>query len=330
MSRLIFFLFIIYTTFALNANWIPDILGDSYEMKYIIHPDDYSGPIRSTIIRKTATQKTNRGVLYIHGYNDYFFQQEMGNYFVDSGYHFYAVDLRKYGRSLTQNQSKFQVRDIREYFTDIDSAISVMNQDGITQIVLMGHSTGGLTSSLYMAERANPQVKALILNSPFLDWNLGYIEIFVPLLSGIGTIFPNISISQSTNDAYAKSLLRRYNGQWEYNTSWKLIQSPNVTTGWIRAITQAQQKLQNGADIAVPILLMRSAQSHTATIWDPYCNKTDIVLDVNDIKKYGHRLGNDVSEMTVYGGIHDLMLSNDKIRPQIYNHIFRWLDRIVF
>lgn len=327
MLRLISFLFIVFTTLTINATWQPDILGDGYEMKYIVHPDDYSGPIRSTIIRKTALNKTNRGVLYIHGYNDYFFQQEMGNCFVDSGYHFYAIDLRKYGRSLTKNQQKFQVKDIREYFADIDSAISVMTQEGITQIILMGHSTGGLTTSLYMAEHANPHIKALILNSPFLDWNLGNLEMFIPLLSGIGSIFSNISISQDPSDAYAKSLLSRYNGQWEYNTSWKLIQSPNVTTGWIRAINQAQTKLQNGVEIAVPILLMHSAQSYIATQWEPRCNKTDIVLDVNDIKKYGHRLGNNISEMTVYGGVHDLMLSNDKIRSQIYRHIFKWLDQ---
>ena len=32
------------------------------------------------------------------GFNDYFFQAEMGRQFADSGYNFYAVDLRRYGR----------------------------------------------------------------------------------------------------------------------------------------------------------------------------------------------------------------------------------------
>ena len=330
MARFFLIVFMLLIAIALKAEWQDDILGNGYKKMYIYHPRDYSGSIRSTIIRKMSHCQNRRGILYIHGYNDYFFQNEMGNRFVDSCFHFYAVDLRKYGRSLINGQSKFQVRDIREYFADIDSAISVMKQDGITQIVLMGHSTGGLTASLYMAEHAHPLIVALILNSPFLDWNLGPLESFIPIISGIVGIFPNISIAQGGSDAYAKSLLDKFSGEWTYNTNWKMIQSPNVDTGWIRAIDQAQMKLHNGVNIAVPILLMRSAKSHNTNEWDSICNQADIVLDVNDIKKYGHRLGHNITEMTVYGGVHDLFLSDKMIRDDIYDEIFEWLDQKVF
>lgn len=325
--KFIFIFIFIASTLCANAKWVPDILGNGYEMQYVKHPDDYSGAVRSTIIRKSSPCAKNRGVLYIHGYNDYFFQQEMGDRFVDSCYHFYAIDLRKYGRSIIEGQNKFQVRDLREYFADIDSAINIMSHEGIKHIILMGHSTGGLTASLYMAEHANPNIMALILNSPFLDWNLGALEPFIPYVSGIGAILPGISISQGESSAYAQSLLSDYHGEWNYNTEWKLMQSPDVETGWLRAIDQAQMKLHNGVSIAVPVLLMHSATTHNTSQWDSTCNHSDIVLDVNDIKKYGHRLGHNITEMTVYGGVHDLMLSEQSTRNEIYEKLFKWLNQ---
>lgn len=325
MSKL---LIVIMTIIPLStwAKWSPDILGNGYEMMYIYHPVDYSGNVRSTIIRKTTTNKQNRGVLYIHGYNDYFFQVELGDKFVEKEYQFYAVDLRKYGRSLMDGQTPFQVRDIREYFEDIDSAINVMKQNGINHIILMGHSTGGLIASLYMAEHANSSVMALILNSPFLDWNLGILEPFIPFVSGFGAHFSNVSISQNESDAYAQCLLADFHGEWTYNTEWKMTQSPDVDCGWIRAIDQAQMKLHNGVNIAVPILLMHSDKTHNAVKWDRLCMGADIVLDVDDIRNYGMRLGYNITEMTVYGGMHDLMLSNNIVREELYNDMFNWIN----
>lgn len=325
MCRLLLCLFVLAPMYTW-AQWIPDILGNGYEMMYVIHPNDYSGSVRSTIIRKSSDPKRNRGVLYIHGYNDYFFQIEMGDRFVEEGYHFYAVDLRKYGRSIMNGQTPFQVRNIREYYADIDSAICEMKRVGIEHIILMGHSTGGLITSLYMAERANFSIMALILNSPFLDWNLGSLEYFIPFVSGIGANLPNISISQGDSKAYAQSLLTGYHGEWSYNIEWKKPQSPNVDCGWIRAIDQAQMKLHNGVNIAVPILLMHSDKTHNVAQWDSLCNETDIVLDINDIKMYGSRLGHNITEMTISGGLHDVMLSDKTIRKEIYRELFNWIE----
>ena len=67
----------------------------------------------------------------------------------------------------------FEVRDMSEYYADIDSALKVMASDGIDSVVLIGHSTGGLTASAYVNDRKPARVKKLILNSPFLDWNNG-------------------------------------------------------------------------------------------------------------------------------------------------------------
>ena len=143
----------------------PDVLGNGFEQHTFVMPDDYHGPVVSTLVRKLAPDTTHRAILYVHGYNDYFFQEEMAQKFIDWGYNFYAIDLRKYGRSLLPHQWEYEVRDMSEYYADIDSAISVIRSEGNSRIVLMGHSTGGLTTSLYCdARRDNLPVDALILN----------------------------------------------------------------------------------------------------------------------------------------------------------------------
>lgn len=154
------------------ADWLPDSLGRGFEKSYVAQPDDYAGSVRCTVVRydaRGAAEKSRKGVLYIHGFNDYFFQKEMAQQFDSHGYRFYAVDLRRYGRSLMPGQKPFLVRKISEYFADIDSAISIMTDAGIDSIVIMGHSTGGLVASCYMEHNPPTAVHALILNSPFLE-----------------------------------------------------------------------------------------------------------------------------------------------------------------
>lgn len=330
MNKLvILFLFsILLSAQSISSKWENDIL-DGYEMRHVQHPNDYSGKVQSTIIRKKTANKAKTGILYIHGYNDYFFQKEMGDKFSECGYGFYAVDLRKYGRSIIAGQHKFQARDIHEYYADIDSAITTMKHDGIKSVIIMGHSTGGLIASLYMSERPDKNIKALILNSPFLDWNLGKLECVIPLVSFCGKIFPSITIPQNATTAYAESLLKQYNGEWEYNTEWKLMRSPDVEAGWINAVNNAQNILQKGsANISVPILLMYSSQSVSGDKWTPEFNNADAVLDVKEIAIYGKMLGKDIKCLKVIGGLHDLMLSNNRLRNNLYIHIFNWLDSL--
>ena len=329
--RLISFLIIyVFTSlFIFGRKWNVDILGDDFKYTTIEQPDDYSGKVISTIIKKEPIIKGDRAILYIHGYNDYFFQKEMADTFTAHGYNFYAIDLRKYGRSILKDQTKFEARSLDEYFQDIDSSLYILKEEGISNVILMGHSTGGLISSYYLSSKKDQEgiIKALILNSPFLEFNLNSFqkEYLVPLVSSFSGVFPNISIPQNSNDAYAQSLLRNYHGEWDYNTSWKLPLSPDVTSGWIGAIYKAQQKLHNNANINIPILLMRSDRSIYGEAWTPDFNRGDAVLNVDDISKYGRKLGSNVKEVVVKEGLHDLFLSHKPVRDALYNYIFNRL-----
>ncbi|MDD2961287.1 MAG: alpha/beta hydrolase [Muribaculaceae bacterium] len=320
----------IFVFTAFSQTWVEDVLKDGYEQRYIAMADDYSGNVRSTVVRKISQSKNSKkALLYVHGYNDYFFQRELGDRFVDSCYNFYAVDLRKYGRSLMAGQSKFEVRNMNEYFADIDSALNIIVKEGNKEIILMGHSTGGLTTSYYLAkgEGSRYPIVGLILNSPFLDMNLSsFMEnVMVPIVSWYSYISSDTKINQGSSTAYAESLLRKYHGEWDYNTDWKMEISPDVTSGWIGAIHRAQTFLQDGANIKVPILLMHSVRSVSGGKWSPDHNKGDAVLDVEDISKYGKKLGSNILELKVDDGLHDLILSRKPVREALYQRMFRWL-----
>jgi alpha-beta hydrolase superfamily lysophospholipase len=82
-----------------------DILGEDYQQLTLNFADDYDGKVVATLVRKKSAQATKKAVLYIHGFSDYFFQTEMAEQFNQHGYDFYALDLRKYGRSKLPHQS---------------------------------------------------------------------------------------------------------------------------------------------------------------------------------------------------------------------------------
>lgn len=315
----------IYISFsALASEWTADVLGAPFEMRYVEQPADYSGPVRCTVVRLKAPGSTGRAVLYVHGYNDYFFQSEMARRFVEHGYDFYAVDLRKYGRSILPGQSLFELRNINEYYADIDSALTIMAGDGEREIVLMGHSTGGLTTSCFMASTHDRRVKALVLNSPFLDWNQSKMQekFLIPLVRTFKGLAPRLKIPQGADGAYAHSLHKDFGGEWDYNLDWKLEFSPAVETSWLAAIDAAHDLVQNTPRIDIPILLMHSDTTVTSG------NRGDAVLDVEDISRYGRGLGAEVTEITVRGGLHDLALSEKYIRDAMFDYLFAWLERI--
>lgn len=329
MKRLLFLILIALPAFSMSAEqWHRDTLGGDFQSKQFDQGHDYSGPVKSTIIRLLPKTSTDIAVCYIHGFNDYFFQTEMAKEFVGHNYAFFAVDLRKYGRSLLVGQKRCQVRNFDEYFNDIDSALTEIRSEGYKRIIMIGHSTGGLVASYYIAKNHPGNVDALLLNSPFLDWNLGKMECLVGAVSAVGRLFPKIGISSGSGTAYGESLHKDYHGEWNFITDWKSITPTKVDLGWINAVNSAQNYLKHHkGEIHIPILLMYSDKSISQEDWSPQVDRADAVLDVKDIRKYGLLLGPEVTPIMVRGGRHDLVLSQKDVREPLYQYIFQWLAR---
>lgn len=308
----------------------PDILGDNYLQRTFRMTDDYEGEVVCTLVKRTTDNNTHDAILYVHGYNDYFFQRELGDSVNARGYNFYALDLRKYGRSLRPHQDAFFCKDLGEYFADIDTALATIRSEGNERIWLMGHSTGGLITSYYLHERQDHcPVDGLILNSPFLDWNFGWgmENILLPAVSFIGGYFPNLTAQNGgAFSQYGASLLKRLKGEWDFNDEWKKLYAHPKKAGWIHAIHAAQQELQEEANLDCPVLVLSSDQSLPEGVeWKEGNRMADIVLDVEDIQEYGRQLGPNVTYKAIHNGIHDLILSGQPARDEAYQTIFRWL-----
>lgn len=312
-----------------QSYYTPDLLGRGFEKHVYDLPDDYHGKVVATLVRKKNDVPVQRAVLYVHGYNDYFFQKEMAEQFIDSGFNFYAVDLRKYGRSILPEHYPFEVRDLGEYFVEIDSAVCTIKNEGNREIVMMGHSTGGLITSLYCNERKEDlQIDALILNSPFLEWNFNatYRNLLIPFVSWLGSFMPDMTLAdEKIPSAYGQSLLQEYHGEWSYNTDWKMLQAPGQRFSWIRAIDKGHDKVHAGLDIPCPVLVLFSDKSISDEKWSAGFQEADAVLNVDDIARYGLMLGKDVEEKAIPGGLHDLVLSRSDVRNTVYETIFKWL-----
>ncbi len=317
---------------GIHAQYTPDTLGNDYMSRTLQMPADYDGDVVCTIIKKPALPEVKQAVLYIHGYNDYFFQSALGDSINRHGYNFYAVDLRKYGRSIRPHQTPFFCKNLSEYYADIDTVLTTIRAEGNHRIVLMGHSTGGLISSLYIDNRKEKQpIDALVLNSPFLDMNMSWWmeHIVIPVVSFIGKFFPGLTVQGQGIASYAESLLKQYHGEWKFNTDWKFVNAPSKKASWLRAIHEGHRKVQKGLPLSCPVLVLSSDKSFTETKdWQDEYLSTDIVLDVEDIQRYGAGLGTSVTRQRIPDGIHDLILSSRPARDNAYLVIFSWLEAL--
>ncbi|SHK59333.1 Lysophospholipase, alpha-beta hydrolase superfamily [Hymenobacter psychrotolerans DSM 18569] len=310
--------------------YVPDPLGPGFEQRHLPQPPDYEGPVRAVLVRQQPLPAASRAVLYVHGFNDYFFQREMAEQYAAHGFRFYALDLRKYGRALLPHQRPNNVRDLAEYFSDLDAALTVIRQEGAREVVLSGHSTGGLIAALYAHSRPAAGLAALVLNSPFLDLNQPRLKkLAVPLLTKLGAVWPNIPVPAGLPDTYGQSLHRAYRGHWDYDLAWKPNRVFAVNAGWLRAIRKAHQQVRRGLQIAAPILVLHSDRTAWGRAWSDDFRRSDIVLNVAHIRKLAPRLGPHVTAHAVAGGLHDLFLSVPEVRAEAYRAVFGWLEKVL-
>lgn len=306
-----------------------DILGEGYEQSTLEFPDDFEGKVIATLIRKKADAPTQKAVLYIHGFVDYFFQTEMAERFNSEGFDFYALDLRKYGRSHLPHQKYYNVYDIAEYDAEITQALNVIGDEGHDAVLLCGHSTGGLTTTLYAANNPDhPLIKALWCNSPFYDFNMSAFEkkFAIPQMSSLGKRFPDLLFPSRLNRFYVPSLHVSYHGAWNFNLEWKKPTYHLVRLSFVHAIHEAQKKIHQGVKLSIPALIMHSAKSSYPLRFNHDAQSTDVILEVKDIIKYANKISGDITLSSIQEGLHDLVLSEKPVREQVYTTLFNWLN----
>ncbi len=307
----------------------PDVLGDGWTARTLdLRPDGQTpGPVATLVHRTPDGPAPSRAVLYVHGFVDYFFQTQFADALAAAGYDVFALDLRDFGRSIQEGRTPNFTTDLATYAEEIDASIAALraNHD---EVVLLGHSMGGLIASLWADARVGTgRIDALVLNSPWLDLRGSWVErvVLTPVLDVVGRIAPRLPIAK-LGRYYGEALHRDTGGEWEYDLAWKPHGGFPVRAGLIRTVRRGHARVARGLAIDVPVLVLASDRNGDDARWHPDLVTTDSVLDVTQIKERAPLLGPDVTFVEVAGGAHDLALSPAPARDIYTSEVLAFLD----
>ncbi len=315
--------------------WTADRALEGFESTTLPLSAEDDGELCATLVRRIPDSDVpiRRAVLYVHGFIDYFFQTHVADACAAAGWDFYALDLRRYGRSLRAQNRPNYCTDLAQYDDEIGAAIDIItSEDGHDTLAVMGHSTGGLITSWYAHRGARRSaINALVLNSPFFEFYVpSSARLQLAIASAIGAIWPMGADSKGLPRWYGESLLAEHHGEWSYDLRWKPLLGFPIYFGWVRTVRQVQARVASGLSIACPVLLLHAASSMLAAgPWDDAYHANDIVLNVAHMKERGPRLGQDVTLQEIPNGIHDLMLSRPAAREHAIRTTLQWLEQKV-
>ncbi|MGM7671473.1 alpha/beta hydrolase [Microbacterium sp. A93] len=340
------------------AQWVPDVLDDEFEQRTLPLGKDDQGEVVATLVRALPEPvppqpagwerfvRRLRGlplqddpplldgvdVLYVHGWSDYFFQKRLARFWSARGARFFALDLRKYGRSLRDGQTPGYITDLKTYDEDIAAALEAIAEDADTsrgprRLVLMGHSMGGLVLSLW-ASRHPDAAAAVILNAPWLEFQLAPLRAAIaPMVELQARLRPLDVTPQIDLGFYARAQAEVADADdaMTTNLQWRPTPAMAVHAGWLHAILDGHRAVGEGLSIPVPVCVLLSARSALPSRWSEDLTSADTVLVVDDIARRALKLGASVTVERVDGALHDVFLSRKQARDDAYARMERWV-----
>ncbi len=292
-----------------------------------------NGP--ATYIARKSNEKGRPTLMYCHGYVDYFFHDHVAAALNDAGWNFIAIELRRYGHSLrTDEQGKVieeypnYINAISDYSVELDYLVDRARELSPTQpIVLMGHSLGGLITSVYAS--THDTIDALVQNGPFYDVAVPKAAkpILFPIIKMMAGIRPyGVVPGLKLESGYAESVHSTLHGEWDYDMRFKPYEGFPVYWGWGRAVLRAQEYLRK-QEMSIPTLLLKSAGSTKPSKWCEAMQGTDSVLNVEDMPDRGPHFSN-LETHAYEQGMHDIFLSRKNVREQALQDLISWIGRL--
>lgn len=317
--------------------WRPDLLGPGFEQRTLpLPPDpDSADEVVATLVRhephplaRFTGAWRDVDVLYVHGWSDYFFQTELARFWSERGARFFALDLRRYGRSLRPGQRPGDIRSLDDYDADIEAALAAMAEDarGTRRLVLLGHSTGGLTLTLWAARHPG-RAHALVLNSPWLELQLGPVgrQALTPLINARARIDP-LGPHPVVDLGFYTRAQREVGSLPDAPDGWRPERGFPTHPRWLAAVVRGHAEIADGVDVGCPALVLLSQRSTPPTRWLDSMTGTDSVLVVDDIARAATRIGAVVTIARIDGALHDVFLSRAEPRAQAFRVLERWVQ----
>ena len=310
--------------------WAPDVLGHGYEARTMPLGEDDEGEVVATLVRyrpeEATPEKPRFAVVYLHGWSDYFLNHELGPWWAAHGGAFYGLDLRKYGRSLRHGQTPGYIDDLESYDEEIEAALALIAQEhGELPVVLMAHSTGGLTAVLW-ADRNPGRLAGIVLVAPWLETQGSTVvrSISAPIVTEVAKAYPKRITPQADLGYYHRTISSEFDGDWDLVPAWRPPTSFPVRYGWLAAVLRGHAAVAKGLNVDVPVMVLRSARSLISPLWDEAMKTSDIVIEVDVVAERALRVAKSVTVATVEGALHDVMLSPHPVRDVAYDHLETW------
>ena len=338
-----------------NELWVEDVLGAPYEVFTFEVADDEEGPVVASLVRRNSTEKRSFwkkpqqpkfALLYVHGRNDYFFQDEAATELTEMGAAFYALDLRKHGRSLRPWQTIGYTTDLHDYEEELNRAVDIVAAEhpGLP-LVVFAHSMGGLISTLW-ANGHQDKLDALILNSAWLELQslTGLRPALNAVIARLARVRPRATIvGMDKDNIYFRAMTEGWAGSglplpkslvgneddpsvtgWKVYEAWKRPFSYPAPAAWMHAILEGHATVEKDVHLSVPVLSMTTTASGSDAEWSPDLFNTDVVLNADLVNERSAGLSNNVT-LARFPGRHDLLLSDPATRTAVYRTNRAWL-----
>lgn len=317
-----------------EVTWGPDLLGPGFEQATLPLGSDDEGEVVATLVRamphpglRLFGAWRDIDVLYVHGWSDYFFQTDLARVFTDRGARFHALDLRKYGRSIRPGQARGYVTSLDVYDDDIEAALAAMDTEPQgRRLVLLGHSTGGLTLTLWAARHPG-RAAAVVLNSPWLELQLGPLgrQAVAPLVEVRARFDPRGSHPVVDLGFYTRAQ-REVGSLPEAPDGWRPEQGFPTHPAWLAAVIAGHARVAAGVDVGAPALVLLSARSTSPLRWNDTMTSTDSVLVVDDIARAATRIAATVTIARIDGALHDVFLSAARARAEAADRLVSFVS----
>ncbi len=318
--------------------WQTDILGEDFAACTFQAAGPDGVERTATLVRHLpsagAGKAPRRVVLFLHGWSDYFFNEELAAFWTRQGFGFFALDMHNHGRSLRPGTHGGYVADLADYDAEITAAIGIIvslgPKDTRIPVTLMGHSTGGLIAALW-ASRHPGRAAQLVLDSPWLEMHgsPAVRRAARTMVEPLARFRPEAVIRLPERAFYWRSISRAAEGEWVLDDTYRPPRAFPVRAGWLSAVLAGQSRVARGLNIEVPILVLISGASANGMFWKESKRRTDAVLDVNTIALRALSLGRTVTLERIDGALHDVFLSAPRVRADAYARMARWIRAYV-
>lgn len=280
---------------------------------------NYKNDILNFSLLYRTKNTNNKYIIWIPGFNDYFYHVIEGNILLDNGYDLYIVEFENFGNNLHKKNNPLEIESMHHLIKQIEEIEKyILNQEKqYLKKFLYGHSLGGLIS-IYYNNYTQIKYDGIILNSPLIAFS-GMSKIFTIIshifvfILGNTPFFNNIKISPY------KSTISKDFDKTQY------VENPTIKLRYIKEVYVILKDLKSGKFYTqIPIILLTPSKQK---------NEDDIFgEDILNIEKTINNvpyLGPNIEIYQIDKVHHDVLNTSISNKKLIISLILNWLDNLL-